>query len=111
MTTATIPSRTGSATYTVRLHDDGTTACTCIAGSFGKPCWHTKALVLAATEELARREAAAADEAFRQYCIAGLRRLIAVTNDKLAIHPENSSRYAGVIAKAERDLAALAEVA
>jgi hypothetical protein len=44
MTTATLPSRTSSQTYTVCLHDDGSATCTCTAGSFGKPCWHVKAL-------------------------------------------------------------------
>jgi hypothetical protein len=56
MTIATIPSRTSSQTYTVTLADDGSTRCTCVAGSFGKPCWHAKALRLAAAEELARRQ-------------------------------------------------------
>ena len=107
MTIATLPSRTSSQSYTVCLHDDGAASCTCKAGQYGRCCWHVKALRAAAAEELARREAAAADEAFRQYSIAGLQRLIAVTNDKLALHPENASRYAGVIAQAEADLAAL----
>ncbi len=44
MTTATLPSRTSSATYTVRLHDDGTCTCTCKAGQYGKPCWHVAAV-------------------------------------------------------------------
>lgn len=44
MTTATIPNRTSSQSYTVCLGDDGTASCTCTAGSFGKPCWHVKAL-------------------------------------------------------------------
>lgn len=44
MTTATLPSRTSSQQYTVCLNDDGTATCSCTAGSFGKPCWHVKAL-------------------------------------------------------------------
>ena len=44
MTTATIPSRTSSQSYTVCLSDDGTASCTCTAGQFGKSCWHVKAL-------------------------------------------------------------------
>jgi hypothetical protein len=56
MTQATIPSRTSEQTYTVTLFDDGTTACTCKAGQFGKPCWHMKALLLAVREEVARRQ-------------------------------------------------------
>jgi hypothetical protein len=56
MVTAAIPSRTSSQTYTVTLADDGSTRCTCVAGSFGKPCWHGKLLRAMATEELARRQ-------------------------------------------------------
>lgn len=44
MTTATIPSRTSSQSYTVCLGDDGTASCTCTAGSFGKSCRHVKLL-------------------------------------------------------------------
>jgi hypothetical protein len=44
MTTATLPSRTSSQQYTVCLNDDGSATCTCVAGSFNKPCWHVKLL-------------------------------------------------------------------
>ena len=44
MTTAILPSRTSSQSYTVCLHDDGSATCTCTAGSFGKSCWHVKTL-------------------------------------------------------------------
>jgi len=54
MTTATIPSRTSSQSYTVCLSDDGTASCTCTAGSFGRPCWHVRAL----KAEAERRNAA-----------------------------------------------------
>jgi hypothetical protein len=56
MTTASIPSRTSEQTYTVVLHDDGTTVCTCKAGQFGKPCWHARVLLAAVREEVARRQ-------------------------------------------------------
>ncbi len=44
MVTASLPSRTSSQQYTVCLNDDGTSTCSCTAGSFGKPCWHVKTL-------------------------------------------------------------------
>jgi hypothetical protein len=44
MTTATLPSRTSSQQYTVTLHADGSTRCTCKAGQFGRQCWHQAAL-------------------------------------------------------------------
>ena len=59
MTTAQIPSRTSAATYTVTLHDDGTTVCTCPAGAHGKPCWHVAATRQAAADATERRNAAA----------------------------------------------------
>lgn len=57
MTTATIPSRTSRQSYTVCLHDDGTASCTCTAGSFGKACWHAKALKAEAERRAAELDA------------------------------------------------------
>jgi hypothetical protein len=108
MTQATIPSRTSEQTYTVVLHDDGSTTCTCTAGTFGKPCWHTKALRLAATEELARREATAASAAEHAQTVAGIERFISTCFAKAANNPCDASRYHALIRKAEADLIALA---
>lgn len=56
MTTATIPSRTvPGAAYTVTLHDSGAASCSCPAGQHGRPCWHVKAVKLAAGERAAAR--------------------------------------------------------
>lgn len=63
MTTATLPSRTSNQRYTVCLNDDGSATCTCVAGSYGKPCWHVKLL---------RAEALRRAEAARQVVLAEL---------------------------------------
>jgi hypothetical protein len=65
MTVVTIPSRTSSQTYTVTLHDDGAASCTCLAGQFGRCCWHVKA-VRAEAERRRATELAALDAAIDQ---------------------------------------------
>jgi hypothetical protein len=87
-----MPSRTSNATYHTLLHDNGASECTCAAGRSGRACWHVTSL--RAQEQ-------------RNHKAQGLRNFIRTYEGKLAIHPENLSRYAPLIATAKADLAAL----